>query len=116
MERVRDRAGGSTERSVWPGPPRSLSGAALKEKFYTEGPRQITAAGNRGAGRQDSPERPGDGPQPDIRGRLSGILLRVSSGTQPAPGAGRALCWHPGEESELDTRHGPEGLFCRQYR
>ena len=61
------------------------------------------------------PASRGDGPQPDLRGRLSGLFLRVSSGTQPTSGAGCALCGNPGKESELDTRHGSEGLF-RQHR
>ena len=60
-------------------------------------------------------QRCGHGPQSDIRGRLSGILLRVPTGTQPTSGAGRAVCGIPAEESELGARHGPEGLF-RQHR
>jgi hypothetical protein len=104
--RVWDRAGGSTQRSARPGPPRSVPGIALKEKVDTEGQREATPAGNCGAGRQDRPKRGGDGPQSDIRGRLSGLLLWVSTGTRPAYGARRALCGHPGDEGELDT--GPE--------
>ncbi len=69
------------------------------------------AAGNRGAGRQDCPKCGGQGPQSDIRGRLSGILLRISARSQPTWGAGRAVCGDPREEGELDTRHGPERLF-----
>ncbi len=82
-------AGRSTERSAWPGPPRSVSSHALAENLHPEGQRQKTkAAGNRGAGRQDRPKRGGHGPQPDLRGRLSGILLRV-----PARDAVRMERW-----------------------
>ncbi len=63
-----------------------------KRSYITEGQRQVASVGNRGAGRQDRPKRGGDGPQSDLRGRLSGILLRVSARTQPAWGAGCALC------------------------
>src|SRR5438094_136477 len=69
MERVRDRAGGSTQRSARPGPPRSVSGVALKESLHTEGQRETKTVGNRGAGGQDCPKRCGHGPQSDIRGR-----------------------------------------------
>src|ERR1700684_3953928 len=115
MERVRDRAGGSTQRSARPGPPRSVPGTALKEKLYTESQRQTKTVGDCGAGRQDSPKRCGYGSQSDLRGGFSGFLLRVPARTQSAWGARCALCRHPREESELDTRHGPEGLF-RKHR
>ncbi len=82
-----------------------------RENLHPEGQRQTKAAGNRRPGRQDCPKRGGHGPQPDLRGRLSGILLRVPARTQPTWGAGRAVCGDPREEGELDTRHGPERLF-----
>ena len=54
-----------------------------RETVDTEGQRQIASVGDRGAGRQDRPKRSGHGPQSDIRGRLSGLFLRVSSRSQP---------------------------------
>ena len=43
-----------------------------------------TSIGSRGAGGQDRPARRSDGPQPDLRRGLSGLLLWVPAGAQPA--------------------------------
>src|SRR5438045_3216792 len=115
MERVRDRRGRSTERSARPGSPRSVSGVALKEGMDQESQRQNEAVGDCGAGGQNRSTGRGDGPQSDIRGRLSRLFLWVSSGTSAPSGAGRAVRGVEAEESELGARHGPEGLF-RQHR
>ena len=45
-----------------------------------------------------SPTGRGDHPQPDLRGRLSGLFVWVSAGAQPAPGAGCAECGDRPEE------------------
>src|SRR5437660_11333068 len=111
MERVRDRRGRSTERSARPGSPRSVSGVAFKEGMDQESQRQNEAVGDGRAGGQNRSTGCGHGPQSDLRGRLSELLLRVSSETKTAYGAGCAVCRHQAEESELGARHGPAGLL-----
>ena len=61
--------------------------AQPSRRVYIEGRWAATPVGHRGAGGQDRPAGCGDDPQPDLRGRLHGLLLRVPSGAQPASGA-----------------------------
>lgn len=75
---------------------------------------KATSAGHRGAGGQDRPTGRGDDPQPDIRGRLQGLLLRVPSGAQSSSGARCAGCGTGAEEGELGARRRHTWLF-RQH-
>src|SRR5215467_3719063 len=78
-----------------------LSGKTFETSLYSEGRRTATSVGRCGAGRQNRPAGRGDDPQPDLRGRLQGLLLRVPARSQPASGAGRADSGHPTEAGEL---------------
>src|ERR1022692_2383091 len=57
--------------------------------------------GGRGTGGQDRPTGRGHHPQSDLRGRLSRLLVWISSGAQPAPSAGCALVCALEQEGEL---------------
>ena len=98
---VSDRAGRSVDRSARPGPPGSFSSASLAKSVHPEGRRAATSVGDRGAGGQDRPTGRGHHPQCDLRGRLSGLFVWVSTGTQPASSAGRALGGAHPEAREL---------------
>src|SRR5215469_1893034 len=58
----------------------------------------------RGTGRQNRSTGRGDDPQPDLRGRLQRLLLRVSARSRLASSAGRAGGRHPMEAGELGAR------------
>src|ERR1019366_1035685 len=60
-----------------------------------------TSVGHRSAGRQNRSTGRGDDSQPDIRGRLQRLFLRVPPRSQLASGAGRADGGHPTEAGEL---------------
>src|SRR6266849_348168 len=53
-----------------------------------------TQSGRRGAGRQNNSTGCGDGPQPDLRGRLQRLFLRVPIRSRPASGTRRPDCGH----------------------
>ena len=94
---LEDRLG----RSSQPGSPRSLSSAAIEKSVHTESRWTATSTGGCGAGRQGCPTGRGHHPQPDLRGRLSGLLVWVSAGAQPASSAGCVVVRAPAEEGEL---------------
>ena len=76
------------------------------EGVHPERRRAATSVGDRGPGGQDRPTGRGHHPQRDLRGGLSGLLVWLSTGTQPASSAGCALvCAHAeaGELSLLDA-------------
>ena len=54
-----------------------------KRALHPEGRRAEASVGHRGPGGQGRPARRGDGPQPDLRGRFPGLLLRVPPGRGP---------------------------------
>jgi len=68
----------------------------------------------RGTGRQNRSTGRGDDPQPDLRGRLQRLLLRVSARSRPASSARRAGGGHPMEAGELGARWRPSD--GRPYR
>src|SRR5580658_9563990 len=67
-----------------------------------------------GAGGQDCSTGRGDHTQPDLRGGLQRLLVRVPAGSQPASSAGRADGGNPEEASELGARRGHSRIF-RQF-
>src|SRR5208282_98448 len=84
---------------------------AVEKGVYPESRRAATSAGGRGAGGQDRPTGCGRHPQLDLRGRLSGLLVWLPTGTQPASSAGRALVRDLAEACELHTGCGHSGIF-----
>src|SRR3979490_3255139 len=63
-----------------------------------------TSVGHRSAGGQNRSTGRGDDSQPNLRGRLQRLFLRVPPRSQPASGAGRADRGHPTEAGELGAR------------
>ena len=85
----------------------------VRRVYIAESRRAATAAGHSHAGRQNRPARDGRGAERDLRGRLSGLLVRIPTGAQPARCAGRALCRAPDAEGELGARCRHPGVFRR---
>ena len=79
----------------------SVSSEALAKSVYPERRWAATSVGGCGAGGQDRPTGCAHHPQCDLRGRLSGLFVWFSTGTQPAPSAGRALVRPHAEAREL---------------
>ena len=67
----------SAPRSPSADPRGYLPGAAVPSRLHSEGRRTAATAGHRGPGGQDRPTGRGAGAQPDLRGRLPGLLLRI---------------------------------------
>ena len=76
-------------------------GQNLQDESLYRRPTAATSVGHRCAGGQNRSTGGGDDPQPDIRGRLQRLLLRVPSRSQPASGARCADGGHPTEAAEL---------------
>src|ERR1039457_4830749 len=98
---VRDQAGESDYRPAPPGSSWSVPGAAVAKSVHRERRWTETSVGGRGTGGQDRPTGRGHHPQSDLRGRLSRLLVWISSGAQPAPSAGCALVCALEQEGEL---------------
>src|SRR5712691_1314592 len=103
------------ERPAWANPWWGLSSATVEANLDPERRWAATAIGNGGAGRQSGPARGRDGTQPDLGRGLSGFLVRVPAGAQPAGCIGRAVGRDRTQESELGAGLGHSIIF-RQNR
>ena len=77
--------------------------------------RAATSTCGPGDRRQTCPTCRGHHPQPDLRGGLSRLLLRVSPGAQPASGAGCVVVRAPEEEGELVLDADIRGFFLGRF-
>jgi hypothetical protein len=106
VERVGDGTGATAGGRAPPGASGNVSSAAFQQSLPTESRWAAETSGHRSLGGQHRPAGRSDGPQPDIGGGLSGVLLWFPAGAKPASGAGCALGGDHAEEGELGSRRG----------
>ena len=81
---VRDGPGRPAGRLTPPGAARDVSSATVAESLHTEGRWTATTPGGSSPGGQDRSAGRSDGPQPDLRRGLLGVLLWFPAGAKPA--------------------------------
>src|SRR5215472_3919412 len=98
----REAAGGFAQSRA----PGHVSGVTFQESLYSQARWTAAAPGHSRPGGQNRPTRYRNGPQPDLRGGLSGFLVRIPARAQRAQRVRCALGRDHEEEGEL-------GAGCR---
>src|SRR2546426_3864930 len=93
------------------GAPRELPAEAGAASVHPESGWRAAADRGTDAGRQGGPRRGGRGAERHLRGRLSGVLLRVSAGTSSSRGTAGAAHGTDDAVRELGARRGHSELL-----